>query len=1027
MSAMLRWFVDNPIAANLLMLLILIGGMTTMSHLDKEVFPQRQINQITVDVAYPGANPDEIESQILLRLEEALGDLDGIDEMRSSAREGLAQLSLDVASGQDTLRMISTVKSRVDAIKTFPTDAERPVVGERMWRSRMISLVLAGSLGEAELKALGERIREELAALPSVSIVELRTPRRDEIAIEVDEAQLRAYQLSFDELADAIRARSHDLPGGKLRTADGDVQIQSRGQAHDAESFENIAIRTTAAGGSLLLRDVATVTDGFEEIDIIGRYNGQASHAIDIYVTENPDVLQTSADVKAYVERVRQQLPEGATLEVWRDMSIEFRDRFKTLTSNGLSGLILVFLLLLLFLRPMLAAWVCVGIAVAFMGAIWLLPFTGTSLNLISLFAFIMILGIVVDDAIIVGEAIHTEQCRGNDPVEAAKRGALLVFKPVVIAVVSTLLFFAPFYFMPDEMPEPLNLANVVTLALSVSLIEALFILPAHLAHMPTQGKPKGVLMERLETWRLKFSDGMERFVALRYTPLLQRCLSAKGLTLAVFSVAFVLVLSVPLGGWMSATFLPRVPGNYLVANVSMEQGTPFSDLEASVRHIEQAAGLLRAELNEQGRHAGGIEAAAYENSVRVTLQLIDMEALDIAVESVRDRWRELIGPLNNVSDMEILYTIVPLNKSIELQVSARNLDTLRAASAELQSQLAAYEGVHDVRDSLENPLPQLEIQIKPHAEALGISQADVARQVRQAFYGEELQRLPRLREDVRVMLRYPPERRASVQDIHELRIRTADGREIPFDAAAEIRVVHGYAHIERVDRRRVATVSAEVQKGHSVSRIVDAVMASGWRARYPDVVIQKVGEQQNQSEFMGRTMQLTVLALILIYGLMAVVFRSYWQPVLIMSAIPFGFMGGLLGHIVLGVELAMFSMLGMVACAGVVVNDNLVLIDRINRLRSDGLDVFQAVLQGAQQRVRPILLTSLTTFVGLTPIMLETSRQAQFLKPMVVALAFGVAVASAVTLLFVPCLYLLGARIGARQRHVALEAGAGL
>ncbi len=1015
MKAMVRWFVDNPIAAHLVMILVFIGGLSTLSQLDKEVFPQRKLNQISVSMAYPGANPGEIETQIVLRIEEALGDLDGVEEMRSSAREGEAQVILDVASGQDALRMLSEVKSRVDAIRSFPAEAERAVVSERVWRSRMISLVLAGELPEAELKAWGERIREELAALPSVSIVELRTPRRDEMAVEVDEASLRRYGLSFDELARAIRDQSLDRPGGKLGTSDGDIQIQSRGQAESAADFEALVIRSTAQGGVLRLGDVARVTDGFEEAQIIGRYEGRPSYAIDVYVTDNPDVLRTSADVRAYVEQLGAELPAGVELVVWRDMSQAFRDRFRTLTSNGLSGLVLVFLLLLLFLRPLLAAWVCAGIAVAFLGAIWLLPALGTSLNLVSLFAFIMILGIVVDDAIIVGESIYTQQSAGHLGADGALRGALSVIKPVSFAVISTMLFFAPFYFMPEEAPEPVNLADVVMLALAFSLFESLFILPSHLARMPPEQPGRIPLLSRLEAWRERFAHGMAGFIRHHYQPLLRRCLAWKGLTLSGFLVAFALVLSVLIGGWMKASFFPRVPGNYLIADISMQEGTPFAEVESSMAAIARAAEQLREELNETGEFAGGIESAAYQNTIRVTLQLLNAEQRDETIDAIRDRWRSLIGPLSNARELAFTYTIVPLGKAIELRLSSRDLDALRAASADLSGELARFPGVFDLRDSLENPLPQVEIRLKPHAESLGISLADVAGQVRQAFFGEELQRIPRLREDVRVMLRYPPERRASLHDIRELRIRAADGREIPFEAVADIALVYGYARIDRVDRRRVASVTAEVQAGHSAGQILGALLAQDWSGRHPQVLVQKEGEQQQQSEFLDRTIQLMLLALILIYGLMAVVFRSYWQPVLIMSAIPFGFMGGLFGHIVMGQELAMFSMLGMVACAGVVVNDNLVLVDRINQLREEGLDLLEAVVQGGQQRFRPIILTSLTTFVGLTPIMLEGSTQAQFLKPMVVALAFGVGLATFVTLLFVPCLYLLGEEL--RQR----------
>ncbi len=1011
MSAIVRWFIHNPIAANLVMLLVFLGGLTTLPQLDKEFFPQRKLNQISVTVTYPGANPGEVENQIILRIEEAIADVVGIDEMRSTAQEGLATVVVDVSADENAQRILNDIKTRVEGINTFPAETERPLVSERLWRDRMISLTLSGDLPEAELKTLGEVVREELTALPQVSLVELRTPRNDELSVEVSEQRLREHNLRFEDIAAAINQSSLNLPGGKVKTDDGDLQIQIRGQAYASDAFASLPVISKRDGSVLRLGDIATINDDFEEIDVIGQFDGRRSLLVDIYVTSNPNVMRTSAAVRQYVAQKQPNLPESVELRIWRDSSIPFGDRMDTLLSNGFGGLVLVFILLLLFLRAQLALWVCSGIAVAFLGAIWLLPVLGTSLNMVSLFAFILILGIVVDDAIIVGESIYSAQEKGLAGTEGAFIGTRAVMKPVWFAVLSTMLFFVPFYFLPEEVAEPPNLADVVMLALAFSLFESMFILPAHLAHMKPEQPGRHRWLAPLEALRSRFSSALTHAGDKLYRPLLERCIAWKGTTIATFFAMFLIILSILFGGWMKASFFPRVPGDHLLANITLEEGVPFAEVERTMQHIVDAAETLQAQLNRDTSlpFAGSIEAAAYNNTVRVTLELLNVEARNQPVYEIRDQWQQLIGPLYNARAVDIAFTIIPLGKPIELQVIAPDLAMLRQATSAVSDEVSRYPGIFNVRNSLANPQNEIEIQLKPHAETLGISLADVARQVRRGFYGEEVQRIPRLREDVKVMLRYPETERQSLHSLQDMRIRTNDGREISFDAVAQVKFVDGYSTIDRIDRQRVATVTADLQPGFSAGEILGAILRQPWTDNFPQVKVQKEGEQAQQAEFLDRIAQLMMLSLILIFGLMAIVFQSYWQPIIIMTAIPFGFMGGLLGHLLLGQELAMFSVLGMVACAGVVVNDNLVLVDRINTLRGDGLDPLEAVMQGARDRFRPIILTSLTTFIGLSPIMLESSIQAQFLKPMVIALAFGVVTATTITLVFVPCLYLQG------------------
>jgi multidrug efflux pump subunit AcrB len=1015
-SRIVEWFIHNSVAANLLMVLIIIGGVTTFPALDKQFFPERKLNQITVNVVYPGAGPAEVEQQICIRIEEALGDVDGIDEVRSIAREGSGQVTIDVSSGFDSLRVLNEVKSKIDGITTFPAESERPPITERLWKSRMISIGLAGDIGEANLKELGEQIRSELVELPNIQVVELREPRAYEMSIEVSEFDLRRFGLTFEQVANAVKGSSLNLPAGKLRTENGDISVQTRAQAYEAYDFEKIVLQSDFDGSSLSVGDIATVTDGFEEADVVSYFNSKPSLALDIYVTTKPNVLRTSEEVYKYVEGVKPRLPAGVELVVWRDMSIGFKDRLSTLVSNGLSGLLLVFIVLLLFLRPLLAFWVSVGIGVAFLGAIWFLPLSDTSLNMVSLFAFILILGILVDDAIIVAESIYTYQNKGHGGVKGAILGTQVVIKPVWFAVITTMVVFGLFYFLPEEQAEPVQMANVVMAALMFSLIESMLILPVHLAHMKPEQKGKYAILKPLETLRGKLAEYMELLTYKYYKPLLTKCLNHGRYTLAVFFLLFMIPATYFSAGWLPLSFFPTVPGDFLAASVVMQEGTPFADLEDVREKLETQAYKLKQEVNVEGEPIliTNVQSESYGTQVRVTLQVENAVERGIPIPVLQQRWIELIGPIPLAKDFDVRYTIGNWGKDIELQVAADTTDSLTKLTAEVRQELASYAGIYNMRDSLDTPRPEIELRLKPLAEVLNITSADLARQVRRAFYGEEVQRIPRLREDVKVMVRYPESERSGIEQMMNMRVRAPDGREIPFESVAEVTFVDSYTRIDRTDRQRIARVSADTQKGFAAGEIVRSVLVKNqaeWLRKYPDATVKMFGEQEQSQEFAQSMMRLLGVGTIVIFGLMAIVFKSYWQPILIVAAIPYGMVGAIFGHVFLGINLSMFSLLGIIACAGVVVNDNLVLVDRVNQLRDQGMELRDALITGATDRFRAIVLTSVTTFIGLVPIMMETSIQAQFLIPMVASLAFGVLFATFVTLMMVPALYLVGER----------------
>jgi multidrug efflux pump subunit AcrB len=1027
-NAIVAWFVKNPIAANLAMVMIVVGGLTTIPDIDKQFFPERELNQIEVQVVYPGAGPAEVEQQIAMRIEEAVDDLDGIDDLYSYSTEGLGRVVIDVNTHYDSQRLLNNVKSRVDAINTFPVAAERARINELSWRSRIISLAIAGDIGEANLKELAEQVREELTALPYVAQVDLRGTRDYELSIEVSELHLRRYGLTFNDVAQAVRSSSMNMPAGKIKAEGGDIQLQTRTQAYKTADFERIVLLKNLDGAQVLLGDVATVKDGFAEIDANSRFNDKPSFAYDVFMTTERDILKGTEAVHQYLADKQAYLPPGVELTQWRDMSVPFMGRVSTLVTNGLGGLLLVFGVLMLFLRPRLAFWTCVGIAIAFLGALWALPATGASLNMITLFAFILILGIIVDDAIIVSESVYTHQQRLGNGIQGAIAGTQRVLKPVWFAVLSTMFFFGAFFFLPDEHTPPINIAKVVVLALAFSLIESMFILPSHLAHMKKQGTSRIAFLQKLEAVRAKFADKLLWFAQYKYRPMLERCIEWRGLTLAVFVMAWLVIFSIYKAGWMKTSFFPIVPADYMVTTVTLPEGIAFREVVVTMDQVEDAAEQLKQRYSQNGfpNMVGHIEAAAYNNTVRVSLALDSSEERPVSARQLKSEWQQLIGALPQAEEYDTRYTIIPVGKAIEFLITADNIEELRAVSRDMSASLNRYPGIYNVRDTLENPRPEIELSLKPEAETLNLSLADVANQVRRGFYGEEVQRIPRLREDVKVMVRYPLSERLSEDALRDMRIRTPDGIEVPFEVVADINYVPSYREIERKNRKRVATITAEMQKGSgNAVEIINAIKAENfadWKARYPSVSILTEGEEQDRTEFQRAVVKLLLLAMLLVFGMMAIAFHSYWQPLLVLSAIPFGLMGAIIGHLVMDLEISMLSMIGFVAAAGVVVNDNLVLLDRINTLRAEGEKLAAAVVQGAQDRFRAIILTSVTTFVGLTPIMLETSVQSKFLIPMVVSLSFGVLLATFVTLIFVPVLYLSGSNIKRRLGHFFQE-----
>jgi len=1035
----IAWFAENHVAANLLMMLLVVGGLLAIPALKQEVFPEINLDVVTVSVVYPGAAPVEIEEGICIRIEEELQGLQGIKRISSTAAEGVCLVSIELLAGEDVRRRLDEIRSRVDGIETFPEEAEKPVIAQADVRFQVLDVAVSGDLDEATLKRLGQQVRDEIAALPGITDVELVAMRPYEVAIEVSEGALLRHDLSFDHVVRAVHRSSLDLPGGSVKTAGGEVLIRTKGQAYRGGEFEKLVLLSRPDGSRLQLGDLARVVDGFEETDQIAHFDGRPTTLVEVYRVGNQSALEISATVREYVERTREGLPSGVTLTVWQDNASFLRARLDSLLDNGRDGFALVLLVLALFLRLRLAFWVSLGVPLSFLGTLLVMPSLGVSINLISLMAFIVVLGIVVDDAIVVGENAHTEQSRGAAPLAGAIAGAQGIAMPVIFGVLTTIVAFVPLFFVVGPSGRMVKIIPMIVIACLVfSLIESLFVLPSHLAHAAAKETRGSNPVTR--HW-LRFQDGvasaLQRFIREIYRPSLEILLEWRYLAVAA-GVSILLVAMATLGGgWLRFVFQPEVEGDVAVAYLTMPLGTPVEVTAEGVRQLARAAEEVRGEVDaehESGSVIAHVFQAVGQQPYRqrqaatvtgwsqgpptgshlgeVEIEVVPSEQRAITVEELTRRWRERTGMIPGAVELSFASTMISAGASIHLELAGSDLDDLVSAAERLKRSLAVYPGVIDISDSFRGGKQEIELEILPEAEALGLTLSDLAGQVRQAFYGHEVQRIQRGRDDVRVVVRYPAEDRRSLGDLERMRIRAADGSAVPFSSVARATLGRGFSSIHRQDRRRVVSVTASVdhQRANANEIVADLErkVLPEIAAIHPRVQISFGGEQREQQEVLGSLIRGWIVALFAIYALLAVPLRSYAQPLIIMAAIPFGLVGAVAGHLIMQYKFSMMSVVGLVALSGVVVNDSLVLVDYINKRRAKGVILQDAIREAGAARFRAVLLTSLTTFAGLTPLLMEQSVQAKFLIPMGISLAFGVIFATLITLVIVPVGYLI-------------------
>jgi len=1019
MRNIIAWWVHNPVAANLLMIGIVLAGILGFMSVEREAFPFFKPNQIEIEVTWPGAAPEEVEEQIIIRLEQAIKEVDNVYRVYSTASENLARLEVLTYAGIDVDRFLDDIKSAVGSVTTLPRDVENLQVRRTIYRDETARLAVHSNiLTERQLNRLAEDMRDELAGLPYVSIVNLFGARKEEVSIEISEQALRRYGLTFDEVADAVRSSSINLSSGNVHTETGDVRLRARNLADNEQDFQQIIIRQTDDGGIVRLGDIARVIDGFEDEEILATMDGEPAILLQVMNAEYMQVVKTSEAIKAWRDERSQSLPEGVTLTLWGDSADIYNQTMGTIMQSAYMGLALVFLVLILSLRPMVALWVTAGIAVAFIGTFSLLPANDVSLNVMSTFAFLLVLGIVVDDAIVVGESIHHHSHTMGGGPESAIEGAHSVSKPVIYAVMTTIIAFAPWFFISlAEAQVTRQLSVVITVALVISVVEAFLILPAHLRHLHPRKK-----FNALTRWQKRVEESIVTFAHTRYRTWLRAAMKHRYLTASIFTTGLIISLGLFSSGWVKFAFMPEVQGTQVFVQAQMPMGTPFSRSLEILDQFQAAQRQLISEVEGRidsggtGQLIKGWYTRARRDSVLAIFELVPPEDRDISGKEAASRLRELIGDVPDADEMQIHYTLDDESPGVSYVLRHRDRDALTAASQEIKAQLQTYDGTFFVRDNLQGLTDELHMHLLPGAEKLGLSLADVSRQVRQAYYGEEVQRLPRENGDVRVMVKYPRTSRESLNSLGNFRVRTPDGREVPLLSVVEVELASGLQRIQRRDGERMIQVSADVSDDlmSDIRADMSEQFLPGLEERFPGLVILKGGQAESEEFFLNEIISLYTVALFAMYALIAVAFRSYWLPLLIMTAIPFGFMGAVYGHLFFGVSMAMFSYFGIGAATGVVVNDNLVLVDYIGRLRDEGLPHDRAVEEAGVHRFRPILLTTLTTFIGLIPILSERSINAEFLKPAVIALAFGVLFALFVTLLMVPALYCIGEDIKA-------------
>jgi multidrug efflux pump subunit AcrB len=1007
----IAWMVRNRVTPNLLMLVLLFGGLFATRSIKQEVFPEFDLDRVIVEVAYPGASPAEVEQGIVLSVEEAVRGLEGVKEIVATASEGRGLVSIELIQGSDHQKTFEDIRQQIDRVRTFPEDAEEPEMRLEGHRHEVLTMQIYGDASELVLRALAEQVRDRLLQHSGITQVDLIGVRDAEVQVEMSRDMLRAYSLTLGEVARRIAATSLDLPGGSLETAGGDVLLRMTERRDRAEEFAEIALVTTASGSVVRLGDVAAVREGFEDVDRFATYDGKPALGIGVFRVGNETPIGVSRSVHEVMGTIERELPPGIEIVIQRDSSEIYSQRLELLLRNALLGLALVLALLSIFLEFRLAFWVTMGIPTAFLGGLLLLPWLGTSINMITMFAFVIALGIVVDDAIVAGENIYEYRQRGMDFVEAAIQGARAITVPVSFSILTNIVAFLPLMFIPGFMGKIWGVIPiVVTTVFVISWGEALFILPSHLAHTKAGGG-RGwgrALHDRQQA----FSAAFSRFVEYRYGAFLDLALRNRYITVAIAVGLLLVVLAWAGSGRLGLILMPTVESDRAVVTAALPVGSPVTTITEVRDHLVEA-GRRVAAAHGADQLVSGIFAIVNANTVEVNLYLTDPDVRPISTSMVTRFWRDEVGLLPGLESLRFEADRGGPGRGpgVTVELSHRTLDVLEQASARLAADLSAFGNVHDVDDGYTPGKAQLDFFVTPIGRSLGLTSERIARQVRDAFNGAEALRQQRGRSEVTVRVRLPEEERMSEHDLSRLTIRTPAGTDVPLFDVARFERGRAYRSLTRRNGRNTVTASGNVIPRRESNQVLTTLREEVLPALVRDFPGLSWSFEGRQAMFRESVQSLFAglgVALVIIYVLLAIPFRSYSQPAIVMSAIPFGAFGAVIGHALMGYSLSVISFMGIVALSGVVVNDALVMIDYANARRRGGEGAREAIRSSGIRRFRPILLTTLTTFGGLAPMIFETSRQARFMIPMAISLGYGIVFATAITLLIVPCLYMI-------------------
>ena len=1017
-KGLIAWFARNNVAANLLMWLLIVGGLFGAFSIQKQVFPNFEFDVINVRVPYLGAAPQEVEEGVLLKIEEAVKDLEGIKQLNSRAVEGMGTVSIQVEEDYDVQSLLDEVKVQVDAIPSFPADTEKPVVYRQKIQQDVIWLSVYGDASERELKEFAKDLRDDIANLPGISSVQVVGARDYEISVELSEVDLQKYNLTFADVVMRLSQTSVDLPGGSIRTENGDILLRTKGQAYTGWDFSQIVLLTNANGTRVTLGDVAYINDGFIENDQYALFDDKPAVSLRVQAVGDQNALEISEQVNNYVDTKKAEFPAHISADTWGDSSFYLADRLNMMLENMFFGALLVFLVLSLFLKIKLAFWVIVGLPVCFLGTLLVMPLDmiGVSINMLSLFAFILVLGIVVDDAIIMGESAYSEIDKKGHSTDNVIAGVKKVAMPATFGVLTTIAAFSPMLMVSGPFGIIWKtIGMVVIVCLVFSLIESKLILPAHLVHMNLKpydpAKANG-----FQKFRDFFSEGIKSFIHNKYAPFLEKAIRNRYTTVATFLAMLIITIGLFGGGIVRFVFFPSIPSDFMVASFELEPGSSLEQRDSVLNTLREAMHRMDEKVAQDTGERVIKHAIAFDNGNlggEIFAELTKGETRTLTDFEIQDMWREELPEIPGVKSFNINSPGGPGGGSdLSFEFSSGDIKALRAISDELKEALDAYEGVTDINDTFSGGSEEIQLALKPQADALGITLQQLGQQVRFGFYGAEVQRIQRDDEEIKVMVRYPRAERSSIEHLENMRVRAPNGQEIPFEQVATFTVGQGFDSIIRVDGKRSVTVTAAVDKAlmdpsEVTNDVIDKLMPD-LLERYPNVAFQLQGNSKEQADAMLSLMKGLLFALFAIYTLLAIPLKSYSQPFIIMSVIPFGIVGAIIGHLVLGMAVSVLSICGIIALSGVVVNDSLIMVDFVNRARKEGFSLMEAAISAGTQRFRAIILTSLTTFMGLMPIVFEKSLQAQIVIPMAISLAFGILFATIITLLLVPALYLI-------------------